>query len=142
MTDMTRVKGMAGRRRRFALLAERDLGGLPHPPRVRLYHPLDDADLEVTIRSALCSTYSPLRAVVVVVTAGRVLLIGRLPSFYMKQVAQEAARRVPGVSGFENRLVVERPATAPTHTDDTSESIHPDGTSGDDGPSLDTRSSR
>lgn len=50
----------------------------------------NDTELEDTIRTALSSTYSPLRAVVVVVTDGRVLLIGRIPSFYLKQVAQEA----------------------------------------------------
>jgi osmotically-inducible protein OsmY len=132
LSDLTREKGMAGRLRPVT----------PPPLGVRLDRRRDDPDLEVAVRAALSCTHSPLRAVVVAVTAGRVLLIGRLPSFYLKQVAQEAARRVPGVSGFENRLVVERPAAAPTHPDDTSEAVHPGGTPGGDGPSLDTRSSR
>ena len=51
--------------------------------------------------------YSPLRAVGVVVTDGRVSLHGRVPSFHLKQVAQEAARVVPGGSGLVNRLAVD-----------------------------------
>ncbi len=134
--------GMAGRRRRTA--RSRDPAVVhrestePRPGeepvrRANASAEAVDAELEVTVRVALRSTYSPLRSVVVVVTAGRVTLIGRIPSFYLKQIAQEAARRVSGVRGFENRLVVERPTVAMTH---------PDGTSRQDRPSLDTRSSR
>jgi osmotically-inducible protein OsmY len=139
MSDLTRVKGMAGRKRRTALnrhpavvlressapRADDEVGR-----RANVNTGADDAELELMGRVALRSTYSPLRAVVVVVAAGRVILIGRIPSFYLTQVAQEAARRVSGAAGFENRLVVERADAAATQPDDTSEPIHPDGTSG------------
>lgn len=156
MSDLTRVKGMAGRKRRIALLNGPTVRDQPNSERVRWFRPtadtqttaeeprpgdehgisesvatVTDAELEVTVRLALRSTHFPLRAVDVVVTAGRVILIGRIPSFYLKQVAQEAARRVPGVSGFENRLVVERNVAAPTQ---------PDGASGDDRPGFNNRS--
>jgi hypothetical protein len=79
-----------------------------------------DAELEVTVKVALSSTNYPLRTVVVVVTAGRVLLVGRIPSFYLKQVAQEAVRRVSGVAGCDNLLVVERLGTTPIHPENPS----------------------
>ncbi|MCC7085897.1 MAG: BON domain-containing protein [Pirellulales bacterium] len=38
---------------------------------------------------------------------GRTLLLtGRLPSFYLKQLVQEAVRRVPGVHGVRNMIDV------------------------------------
>lgn len=37
---------------------------------------------------------------------GRVVLHGTVRSYYQKQMAQEALRRVDGVQGIENRLVV------------------------------------
>jgi hypothetical protein len=177
MSDMPRMKGLAGRTHRNPLPAGPAVGDPPNLLRERQYrspvkspegaardvarttpgesepgpeHAIaggargepDDAELEVTIRVALCSAYSPLRAVVVVVTSGRVLLIGRIPSFFLKQVAQEAARRVPGVAGFENRLVVERTTVTTKQPDDTPGSTHPDTASGAARPSLDTRSTR
>lgn len=70
---------------------------------------LDPADTELGayVRAALSRGPSPLRSVGVVVAAGRVILHGRVPSFYLKQVAQEAARRVLSAGAFENRLVVD-----------------------------------
>lgn len=70
---------------------------------------LDPADTELgaSVRAALSRGPSPLRSVGVVVTAGRVILHGRVPSFFLKQVAQEAARRVLMGFEFENRLVVD-----------------------------------
>jgi len=90
----------------------------------------DDAELEIVVRLALSSTYFPLRTVVVVVTAGRVILIGRIASFYLKQVAQETARRVAGVAGFENRLVVDSCTASPARPDESSGPNHPVDTSG------------
>lgn len=38
--------------------------------------------------------------------AGRVVLHGTVQSYFQKQMAQEALRRVDGVEGIENRLIV------------------------------------
>lgn len=66
-----------------------------------------DTDLGARLRAALSHGPSPLRSVGVVVARGRVVLHGRVPSFYLKQVAQEAARRVLSTGTFVNRLVVD-----------------------------------
>lgn len=71
-------------------------------------HDPDDTELDACVRAALSRGPSPLRSVGVVVAAGRVILHGRVPSFYLKQVAQEAVRRVLSAGAFENRLVVNR----------------------------------
>lgn len=67
----------------------------------------DGTDLAASVRGALSCGHFPLRSVVVVVTIGRVLLHGRVPTYYLKQVAQEAARRVSEGAELENRLVVD-----------------------------------
>ena len=38
--------------------------------------------------------------------AGRLVLTGRLPSFYLKQQLQEAMRSINGMTGIENRVDV------------------------------------
>jgi hypothetical protein len=40
---------------------------------------------------------------------GRLVLIGRLPSFYLKQVLQTALRGLPGVKRIDNRVDVVSP---------------------------------
>ncbi len=40
---------------------------------------------------------------------GRLVLSGRLPSFYLKQVAQESLRMLDGVDHIENRIFVASP---------------------------------
>jgi osmotically-inducible protein OsmY len=37
---------------------------------------------------------------------GRVVLLGTVSSYYQKQMAQEAVRRVEGLRGIDNRLTV------------------------------------
>lgn len=49
----------------------------------------------------------PLKSVEVAVQEGRVTLQGRLPSYYMKQLAQHTVLGVAGVTGVESRLRVE-----------------------------------
>ena len=117
--------------------AGRTLGGAPRPHRLRFcrgstdrppvlnppvtpstpvdpepdddHDPIDthDTDLADRVRMVLSRGSFPLRSVCVTVTGGRVLLSGRVVSYYLKQVAQETARRVSGISSFENRLVVD-----------------------------------
>jgi len=41
------------------------------------------------------------------VLAGRVIIRGVVRSYYLKQMAQEAVRQVPGVKGIRNLTVVE-----------------------------------
>ena len=38
--------------------------------------------------------------------AGKLVLTGRLPSFYLKQQLQEAVRPIDGVAGIENHVEV------------------------------------
>jgi hypothetical protein len=42
---------------------------------------------------------------------GVIIIGGRLPSYYLKQVLQTIVRPLPGVQGIQNRVVVE-PASA------------------------------
>ena len=37
---------------------------------------------------------------------GRVVLLGTVSSYYQKQMAQEAVRRIEGLRGIDNRLTV------------------------------------
>lgn len=53
------------------------------------------------------SGYAALRFVTVIANGGVVTLKGRVPSFYLKQVAQHRAIRVPGALLVENQLVVD-----------------------------------
>lgn len=65
--------------------------------------PLSDA-----VRSALDGTGRTwLRRVSVSVYGGVVLLQGRVPSFYLKQMAQVIVMAVPGVGVVRNELQVE-----------------------------------
>jgi len=52
--------------------------------------------------------YRALRAVTVTVRGPLVILQGRVPSYYMKQMAQEAALEVPGVRKLRNDVQVIR----------------------------------
>jgi osmotically-inducible protein OsmY len=63
------------------------------------------------VQRALRATgYAPLRGIEVVVHARLVILAGRVPSYYLKQVAQETALAVPGTHQVRNDLDVARPS--------------------------------
>lgn len=67
-----------------------------------------DQHLSARVHRALVSTGQfPLRRIRVAVHDGQVSLVGTLPSFYLKQVAQEAAMAVPGVHALDNQLLVD-----------------------------------
>ena len=64
-----------------------------------------------TGRARLRATgYGPLRGIEVTVQARLVILGGRVPSYYLKQVAQAAAMAVPGARQVRNDLDVSRPS--------------------------------
>jgi osmotically-inducible protein OsmY len=72
---------------------------------------LEDLRLAERVARALRATgYGPLRDIEVTVQARLVLLAGRVPSYYLKQVAQTTALGVPGAQQVRNDLEVGRPS--------------------------------
>jgi hypothetical protein len=71
----------------------------------------EDHCLAENVERALCATgYGPLRDIDVIVHAHLVILGGRVPSYYLKQVAQMTALAVPGARHVRNDLDVSRPS--------------------------------
>jgi osmotically-inducible protein OsmY len=70
----------------------------------------EDLRLAERVERALRETGRwPLRGVEVAVLARVVLLRGRVPTYYLKQLAQETALAVPGAHQVRNGLEVMRP---------------------------------
>jgi osmotically-inducible protein OsmY len=70
----------------------------------------EDLRLAERVARALRATgYGPLRDLEVTVQARLVILGGRVPSYYLKQVAQTTALAVPGAHQVRNDLAVGRP---------------------------------
>ena len=68
---------------------------------------LDDLQLKQRVIEALrASGYRAMRNIDVTVAKGMVILRGRVPSYYLKQIAQTAARSVRGVYELCNELDV------------------------------------
>lgn len=66
-----------------------------------------DQRLAERVRQALSeSGYSMLEAVVVTVHEGAIVLRGTVPSYFMKQIAQEVAKATVRVNVLSNRLTV------------------------------------
>jgi osmotically-inducible protein OsmY len=63
---------------------------------------------ELVGRALRATGYPPLRAAEVSVCGRLVILRGRVPSYYMKQLAQAAAMDVPGVRELRNDVDVVR----------------------------------
>lgn len=74
-----------------------------------------DGDVREEIRRAIhrCG-YAALLEVHCRLEDGVAELVGNVPSFYLKQIAQEAAQRVRGVRRVDNRLAVRRDGSAET----------------------------
>lgn len=71
-------------------------------------YPENQSNLEVV--SLLAATgYADLQNVHCVIQESRMILMGTVPSFYLKQVAQTVASKIDGVGQIENRLEVCRP---------------------------------
>lgn len=69
----------------------------------------EDLRLAEQVERALHVTgYPPLRAVEACVSGRLVILQGRVPSYYMKQIAQASALKVLGVHQLRNDLEVVR----------------------------------
>jgi osmotically-inducible protein OsmY len=75
-----------------------------------LTHSLEDLRLTERIERALRATgYGALRAIKVSVNARIVHLVGRVPTYYLKQIAQATALTVPGGHELHNGLDVVTP---------------------------------
>jgi osmotically-inducible protein OsmY len=71
----------------------------------------EDLGLAERVERALGATgHGPLRGIQVAVHAGLIILGGRVPSYYLKQVAQATALAVPGARHVRNDLDVGRPS--------------------------------
>jgi osmotically-inducible protein OsmY len=71
----------------------------------------EDLRLAERVARALVGTgYGPLRGLEVTVHAQLVILGGRVPSYYMKQVAQTTALAVLGIHQVRNDLEVGQPS--------------------------------
>jgi osmotically-inducible protein OsmY len=83
----------------------------PFPSSTRLQaQSLEDLPLAERGERALRATgYAPLRGVKVTALGQMVILGGRVPSYYLKQVAQATALSLPGVGQVRNDLEVGRP---------------------------------
>lgn len=69
---------------------------------------VEDLRLAERIEQALHATgYGALRAIDVSVRARIVYLIGQVPSFYLKQIAQATALAIPGTHRIQNDLDVQ-----------------------------------
>jgi osmotically-inducible protein OsmY len=72
---------------------------------------LGDLPLAERVERAVRATgYPSLRAIEVAASQRLIILRGRVPSYYMKQMAQAAAVAVPGVCDLRNDLDVVTPA--------------------------------
>jgi osmotically-inducible protein OsmY len=68
-----------------------------------------DSDLSAEQQAARIlneSTYGDLRTVTASCQSGRVTLHGAVPSYFLKQVAQELVRRVDGIHRVVNHIEV------------------------------------
>jgi osmotically-inducible protein OsmY len=74
-----------------------------------LVQSMEDLRLAERVDHALRSTgYVPLRDIAVTVQGRLVMLEGRVPSYFLKQLAQASAMAVPGVQRVRNDLMVGR----------------------------------
>jgi osmotically-inducible protein OsmY len=70
---------------------------------------LETANIERAAQWRLeASAYAALKAVKCQFRKGKLLLSGQMPSYYHKQLAQEAIRDLPGVSAIVNEISVSR----------------------------------
>jgi hypothetical protein len=84
----------------------------PAPTRSESQAPADDlrAEAEERLRR---SGYLALRDVTCDASAGQVSLGGRLPSYYLKQLAQSIIGDIVGVTSVHNEIVVDTPSRRP-----------------------------
>ena len=78
----------------------------PTAPQKLERHQADQCLAQSIVRRLFATGYGPLFRVSVETSGGRVTLLGAVPTYYMKQVAQTAALSVPGVEALENAISV------------------------------------
>ena len=82
----------------------------PQATTLPLTQSLEDHRLAERVERALRATgYGALRTLRVSVSARVVILVGRVSSYYLKQLAQETALAVPGAHQIRNDLDVVQP---------------------------------
>jgi osmotically-inducible protein OsmY len=62
--------------------------------------------MEAVARALRTAGHSALRGLDIEISGGVVILWGRVPNYYQKQLAQEVVQRVDGVQGIANGLEV------------------------------------
>ena len=67
------------------------------------------SNVDLVERTLRATGYGPLRGIAVTVHARLVILSGRVPSYYLKQVAQTTALAIPGTRHLRNDVDVVRP---------------------------------
>ena len=68
---------------------------------------LSDSDIETQIKEKLLFTqHAALRCVTYNIVGDTVVLYGRVPSYYLKQLAQVKVACVPGIERVDNRIEV------------------------------------
>lgn len=66
-----------------------------------------DKQLHKRVTDAFCaSRYFPLRGISIIAHEGQVVLNGRVPTYYLKQLAQSATMSVRGVEAIKNNIEV------------------------------------
>lgn len=75
-----------------------------HPPETVLEVPLS----RMVEHRLANSGYQPLRHIQVMLIDGRIRLLGYLPTYFLKQMAQETAAATPGVCQVENQVQVHK----------------------------------
>jgi hypothetical protein len=78
-----------------------------------MYPRIDESDLERRIELFLAATRPELRGLHVQARGGTVRLAGQLRTFYLRQLALEATKHVPGVQLVVDAIEV--PATQPEY---------------------------
>ncbi len=65
-----------------------------------------ESPAEAASRLLWSSSYHTVRRITCTFEGGVLTMEGRLPSFYLKQIAQTMVRDIPGVVRIENRIEV------------------------------------
>jgi osmotically-inducible protein OsmY len=72
-----------------------------------------DLELALQVRDNLTATRRDLAHVAVLVFNGEVRLRGCVPSYYLRQIAVDRTRRIPGVRNVVDEMEVARQSGAP-----------------------------
>ena len=62
--------------------------------------------MDAVVKALRATGHAALRSLDIEICGGAIVLWGRVPNYYQKQLAQEAAQKVGGVQGITNGLEV------------------------------------